>query len=151
MNYWLMKSEPDVFSIDDLERKKISLWDGVRNYQARNYMMKEMSIGDLVLFYHSNAKPSSVVGLAEVAKKAQPDPTQFDKTSEYYDAKSKPENPRWHCVSLQFHRKFKRPVSLDEIKSEKSLQKMLLLHRSRLSVQPVKKSEFDSICKMGGI
>ncbi|MEK6556439.1 MAG: EVE domain-containing protein [Bdellovibrionota bacterium] len=151
MKYWLMKTEPDVFSIDDLAKKGESLWDGVRNYQARNFMMNDMKVGDTVLFYHSNATPSGVVGLAKVAKPAKPDPSQFDKKSEYYDPKATPEKPRWFCVTVGFDKKFKKEVSLEVIKETKSLKDMILVHRSRLSVQPVLESEFKTICKMGGL
>ena len=102
MQYWLMKSEPDVFSIDDLKKQKQTTWDGVRNYQARNFMMNDMQVGDLVLFYHSNAKPPGIAGLATVSKKAEPDPTQFDKKSEYFDPKATKEKPRWFCVKVKF-------------------------------------------------
>jgi predicted RNA-binding protein with PUA-like domain len=147
--FWLMKSEPDVFSIDDLKAKRTSLWDGVRNYMARNFMMKDMAIGDLVLFYHSNANPSGVAGVAEVSALAQPDPTQFDKKSDYYDPKSTPASPRWHCVEVSYRQHFKRHVSLEDIKNTASLGEMILLQQSRLSVQPVKEAEFKTICKMG--
>lgn len=148
--YWLMKSEPDVFSIDDLKAKERSLWDGVRNYLARNYM-KEMKIGDQVIFYHSNAEPSAAAGLAEVTGLAVPDPSQFDKKSDYYDAKASPQTPRWFCVEVGFRKKFADTVPINSIKKEKSLQKMLLLQNSRLSVQPVTQQEFEKICSMGGI
>jgi predicted RNA-binding protein with PUA-like domain len=149
VRYWLMKSEPEVFSIDDLRAKKRSLWDGVRNYQARNFM-GEMKVGDTVLFYHSNAEPSAVAGLAEVTALAQPDPSQFDKASDYYDPKSSPAKPRWYCVEVGFREKFPHEVALDDIKKEKALQKMVLLHNSRLSVQPVTENEFERICTLGG-
>jgi predicted RNA-binding protein with PUA-like domain len=151
MNYWLMKSEPDVFSIDDLQKKGTSLWDGVRNYQARNFMTQSMKVGDTVLFYHSNANPSGVVGLAKVHAPAEPDPSQFDKKSEYYDPKATPEKPRWFCITVKFDQKFKKEVALDEIKKTKSLKNMILVNRSRLSVQPVLETEFKTICKMGGL
>lgn len=98
MKYWLMKSEPEEFSFEQLKKDKTTLWSGVRNYQARNFMMKEMQKGDLILFYHSNTKPPGVAGLATVSKEAIPDPTSFDKKSDYYDEKSTEENPRWFCV-----------------------------------------------------
>src|SRR5690606_27380899 len=121
MSCWLMKSEPDVFSIDDLQAQMRTLWDGVRNYQARNFMMKDMRPGDNVLIYHSNAKPSAVVGVAKVSAEAVPDPTQFDKKSPYYDPKATPDKPRWYCVEVKFERKFARPITLEEIKSDKAL------------------------------
>lgn len=150
MKYWLMKSEPEVFSIDDLKKHKESFWDGVRNYQARNYMMKDMQVGDLVLFYHSNAEPPGIAGLAKVSKKASPDPTQFDKKSEYYDEKSSKENPRWYAVHVSFVEKFKHFISLEEIRSEKAVKDMVLLQKgSRLSVQPVTKKQFEILCHIG--
>lgn len=148
MRYWLMKSEPDVFSIDDLKAKKNSFWDGVRNYQARNFMMKDMSIGDMVLFYHSNASPPGIVGIARVCEKAKPDPTACDKKSEYYDPKSTPSNPRWFGVTVEFVKKWNHLLSLDEIKKNKSLQTMLVIKKGqRLSIQPVTKLEYDTILK----
>lgn len=150
MAYWLMKSEADVYSIDDLKREKKSLWDGVRNYQARNFMMNDMKPGDEVLFYHSNAKPPGVAGLAKVSKSAVPDPSAFDSKSEYYCEKSTKENPRWFCVEVAFKKKLKNFVSLNDIKENKKLEKMLVIKRGmRLSIQPVTKSEFDTIIKMG--
>src|SRR5690606_28909105 len=131
--YWLMKSEPDVFSIQTLKAKKKSLWDGVRNYTARNFMMKDMNVGDVVLFYHSNANPSGIAGLAQVVGPAIPDPTQFDTPSQYYDPNSTPEKPRWFCVEVGYLDQFKKFVSLDEINKVTSLKKMVLLNNSRLS------------------
>jgi predicted RNA-binding protein with PUA-like domain len=148
MRYWLMKSEPDVYSITQLEQDGESLWEGVRNYVARNYMMKEMQPGDLVFFYHSNAKPSCIVGVAEVSGPAEPDPTQFQTKSDYYDPKSSKENPRWHCVKVRFKSRLLRPVSLEEIKKNKKLKDMVLLNNSRLSVQPVTKTEYETILQM---
>ncbi len=148
--FWLMKSEPDVFSIDHLKSKKTSLWDGVRNYQARNFMMKEMKVGDPILFYHSSTTPPGVAGLATVSKTAVPDPTQFDKKSEYYDEKSTKENPRWYCVEVQFKKKFKNYVPLEDIRKANGLEKMLLLKKGqRLSIQPVTEKEFRIISGMG--
>ena len=145
-----MKSEPETYSIDTLKKEKKSLWDGIRNYQARNFMMKDMTIGDQVLFYHSNSKPPGIAGLAEISKPAQPDPTAFDKKSKYYDEKSTKENPRWHCVEVKYKSKLKNYVTLDEVRETKSLQSMMLIKKgSRLSIQPVTKKEFDIICKMG--
>ncbi|MBY0384592.1 EVE domain-containing protein [bacterium] len=149
MQYWLMKSEPDVFSIDDLAQKKVTLWDGVRNYQARNFMMNDMKLGDVVLFYHSNAEPPGIAGLAKISRLAQPDPSQFDKKSEYFDAASKIEKPRWFCVQVEYVKKFKNLISLEDLRQNKSLQKMLVLKKGqRLSIQPVTKAEFDVIQKM---
>lgn len=150
--YWLMKSEPDVFSIDQLKKEKTSLWDGVRNYQARNFMMKDMKVGDQVLFYHSNAKPPGVAGVAKIPKEAVADPTQFNKKSEYYDEKASKDNPRWFCVEVAFNKKFKTFVALDELKTKKGLEAMMVTKKGqRLSIQPVTKKEFDIVCKMGGL
>jgi predicted RNA-binding protein with PUA-like domain len=144
-----MKSEPDVFSISDLEKRKTSLWDGVRNYQARNFMMNDMAVGDVVLFYHSSAEPPGVAGTAKVVGAAEPDPGQFDKKSEYYDPKATKEKPIWFCVKVGFVERFPRLVPLDEIRGEKSLKDMLLLKRGqRLSIQPVTPKEFECICQM---
>ncbi len=145
-----MKSEPETFPIDQLAKEKTTWWEGVRNYQARNFMMKDMAPGDEVLFYHSNAEPPGIAGLAKVSKKAAADKTQFDKKSEYFDAKATLENPRWFCVELTFSRKFKNFISLTEIKSTPLLSKMILLQKgSRLSIQPVTLAEFEIIKKMG--
>lgn len=149
MRYWLMKSEPESFSIDDLERVGTEPWDGVRNYQARNLMRDEMKIGDRVLFYHSNAKPPGVAGVAEVASKPYPDPTQFDPAAKYFDPKSDPDNPTWSLVDVAFVEKLPRFVGLPELREQKQLAGMVLLERSRLSVQPVTKRQFDHIVKLG--
>ena len=149
--YWLMKSEPDVYSIDDLARDETTPWEGVRNYQARN-SMREMKEGDLVLFYHSNAKPPGVAGLAEVCREAYADPTQFDKKSKYYDAKSKPEDPRWDRVDVRFVEKLEL-VSLDALKAEADgkLEGMLVVRKgNRLSVTPVDRPHFLAVLKMAG-
>jgi predicted RNA-binding protein with PUA-like domain len=149
MQYWLMKSEPDVFSIDDLAQKKVTLWDGVRNYQARNFMMNNMKLNDVVLFYHSNAEPPGIAGLAKISRLAQPDPSQFNKKSEYYDAAATAEKPRWFCVEVAFVKKFKKLLSLEEIRDTKALQSMLVIKKGqRLSIQPVTKAEFDVIEKL---
>jgi len=147
-SYWLMKSEPDVYSIDDLKKAKVTMWDGVRNYGARNNMM-EMKKGDEVLYYHSRQNPPAVVGVAKVSRESYPDPTQFDKKNKYHDPKSPKDDPRWHLVDVRFVKKFEREVSLHEIKDRKTLSDMVLVNNSRLSVQPVKKKEFDMIVKMG--
>ncbi len=145
---WLVKSEPSVYSIDDLEREDRTYWDGIRNYQARNLMRDGMKQGDLVLFYHSNADPTGVVGVAVVDKEAYPDFTSWDPSSSYFDEKSTPEQPRWLMVDIAFREKFDRIVSLEEIKQEPALQDMVLVKNSRLSVQPVKPEEFRLICEM---
>ena len=148
--YWLMKSEPSAFSIDNLKRKKTTLWDGVRNYQARNSMMKEMTVGDEALFYHSSADPPAAVGVMVVSGSAEPDPTQFDPEDSHYDPKATPGRPIWYCVRVTFKSKFASPVSLPEMRGLKTLQKMVLLQKgSRLSVQPVTEQEFQIICELG--
>jgi len=148
IQYWLMKSEPDVFSISDLKKNKTEEWDGVRNYQARNFM-KTMKKNDIVLFYHSNAKPSGLAGLATIHKEALPDSTQFNKKSKYYDAKSTKENPRWHCVHVKYKKTFKEVIDLKTLKEDPKLSNMLVCQKgSRLSVQPVEKKDFDYIIKM---
>ena len=148
MNYWMMKSEPDVFSIDDLARKKVEPWNGVRNYQARNFM-REMALHDQILFYHSNAAVIGVVGIMEVCKIAYPDPTQFDPKSEYFDAGSKKEDPRWSLVDVKFVEKFDRIVTLDELKQTDGLAGLILLRKgNRLSVTPVEKAHFKLIVNL---
>ena len=149
-NFWLMKSEPDVFSIDDLKKCKdmTEPWDGVRNYQARNFM-KSMEIGDLVLFYHSNAKPPGIVGVAKVAKLAYPDHTSWDKKSKYFDEKSTKDSPRWFMVDVKFVAKLDNIISLDDLKNNARLKGMKVAQKgSRLSVQPVEKSDFVEVLKM---
>lgn len=147
---WLMKSEPDVYSIDDLARDKSTPWTGVRNYQARNFMRDGMRAGDLVLFYHSNAEPSGAAGVARVVREAYPDPTARDPRSEYFDPKATDVNPIWMLVDVGFVRKFRRLVSLDMMRVEPALANMLVLKRgTRLSVQPVAAAEFERICAMG--
>ena len=148
MNYWLMKSEPGDYSIDDLKREKRAMWDGVRNYQARNYMRDDMQIGDRVIFYHSNANPPHIAGLAEVASEPYDDPTQFDKKDSHYDPKSKQEKPTWQLVDVKYVSKCSKPIPLEEIKSDKELSKMVVAQKgSRLSIQPVEKKHFDIIEK----
>lgn len=150
MNYWLCKSEPSVYSIDDLKKDKTTLWDSIRNYQARNFM-KEMKAGDLVLFYHSNADPMGISGVMKVSKEAIPDPTQFDKKNNYYDEKATKDKPRWFCPEMKFVKKFKEIVTRDELKAEKGLSEMVLLQKgSRLSVNPVTKKQYEIILKMAG-
>lgn len=149
MNYWLIKSEPDVFGIDDLEKAKREAWDGIRNYQARNFMRDGMEIGDLAIFYHSNAKPPGAVGLARVASDAYPDPTQFDETSKYHDPKSDPGNPRWMLRDFEFVEKFPRLVALTELKDEPALEGMMVTRKgTRLSITPVEPEHFEKIREM---
>ena len=148
VRHWLVKSEPDVFSIDDLARERTTSWEGVRNYQARNAML-EMQLGDLALYYHSNAEPSGVAGICEVVRLAYPDPTQHDPKSEYFDAGSKPADPRWKMVDVGFVEKLPRLVSLDELKAEPALEGMVVLQKgTRLSVTPVTKAHFDHVRAM---
>lgn len=138
MKYWLMKSEPDVFSIDDLARKGREKWDGIRNYQARNMMRDEMRIGDEIFFYHSSCEQPAIVGIARVCSEPYPDPTQFDRKSKYYDPKSAPDNPRWILVDIEFVRKLERPIPLTAIKSDAALVDMIVARRgNRLSIMPV--------------
>ena len=147
-----MKSEPDVFSFEDLKAciKQTEPWDGIRNYQARNYMRDDMQIGDLILFYHSNTNPPGVAGIAEVASKPYPDPTAFDKKSKYFDPKSDPKNPRWILVDVSFKADIVRQVSLEEMKSMPELVNMRALQRgNRLSIMPTTRSEFQAIKKAG--
>ncbi len=147
--FWLMKSEPEVFSIQNLKKNKTTLWEGVRNYQARNYM-QAMQVGDAVLFYHSSAEPTGVAGLAVISKTALPDPTQFDKKSIYYDEKATKEKPIWFCPEVKFVTEFNHFVDLQLLKSTKTLTDMLVLKKGqRLSVQPVEKKHFEIIHKMG--
>lgn len=148
--YWLMKSEPDSYSIDDLERDGSTHWDGVRNYKARNNM-RAMKVGDEVLFYHSNASPPGVVGIARVCREAYPDPAQFDKKSKYHDAKATREEPRWDMVDVEFVAKANETVGLPEIKAEAALADMELVRYGRLSVQSVKKEEFERVKRMAGL
>ena len=146
MAYWLMKSEPDVYGIDDLKRDKVEPWDGIRNYQVRNMFRDQMKVGDLAFFYHSNCKPPAVVGIMTIASEAYPDHTQFDPKSRYYDAKSDKENPRWLLVDVKYKRKLKREITLQELKEHKQLQDFRLNQRgNRLSVIPLEKKEWDLI------
>ena len=152
MNYWLMKSEPNVFSIDDLQKAKgqVECWDGVRNYQARNFMRDHMQVGDLAVFYHSNANPSGGAGVVKIASEPYPDHTQWEKASKYYDPKSSQKSPRWFMVDVAFIEKFSRIVSLAEIKQHRSLQDLLLVKKgNRLSIMPIKERHFDIINTLG--
>ena len=148
MNYWLIKSEPSCFSIDDLQRSphQTSPWDGVRNYQARNFMRDGMRLGDLLFFYHSNCKPPGIVGVAEVVRQAYPDHTAFDPDSEHPDPKSTPEKPRWLMVDVKFVKKFSSMISLDQLKGYPKLANMPLLRKgNRLSILPVQPVEWQFI------
>ena len=152
MKYWLMKSEPDVFSFQDLKSrpKKTEPWNGVRNYQAINFMRDEMQVGDLILFYHSSCEIPGIAGLAKVKTKAYPDSTQFDKKSEYFDPKATLENPRWFLVDVGFEKDFKNFVALEDLKEHSQLAQMRLMQKcNRLSILPVAEEEFEFILKLG--
>jgi len=146
---WLMKSEPNVYSIEDLERDGATSWEGVRNYQARN-LMREMEVGDPVLFYHSNASPPGVAGLARVSREAYPDHFSWQADHSYYDPKSSKEDPRWWMVDIEYVDTLPRLVALDELKNAEGLEDMVVTKRSRLSVQPVTAEEYRIVRRMGG-
>jgi len=151
MNYWLFKSEPDAFSIDDLKSMpgKRDHWDGIRNYQARNIMRDDMHKGDLGFFYHSSCAVPGVVGIVEIVKEAYPDHTALDSKEKYFDPKATADNPRWCMVDVKYKKKFKRVVSLQELKTVKALQDMALLRKgNRLSIMPVARKEWDVILKL---
>ena len=148
MNYWLMKSEPDTFGIDDLNNKpeQTEHWDGVRNYQARNMMRDEMKVGDLVFFYHSNCDVPGIVGLMEVVREGYPDHTAFDPTDVHFDPKSDPAKPTWMMVDVKYVRHLKRNISLSELKQKPELAELALVRRgNRLSIMPVSKAQWDFI------
>ena len=148
--YWLMKSEPNVYSIADLKRDGTTCWDGVRNYQARNFMRDDMRIGDGVLFYHSNVKPMGIYGVAYVTREGYPDHTAFDAADPHYDAKSDPAAPTWIMVDIGYVGVFAEPITLDLLKQTPGLEKMLVIQRgSRLSVQPVSRQEWDIVMGLG--
>lgn len=152
MAFWLFKSEPDVFSLSDLQKTsgRTTFWEGVRNYQARNFLRDGVKKGDGVLFYHSRTEPMAVVGTAVVVKEGHPDPTQFDKKSKYYDEGSSKDDPRWFGVDIKFERAFNTPVTLKVIKEEKALAGMMLVKKgARLSIQPVSAAEWRAINAMG--
>ena len=149
MNYWLMKSEPDVFGIDHLKDVKVEPWDGVRNYQARNMMRDDMKKGDMVFFYHSNTDVPGIVGIMQVVKEGYPDHTAFDPEAKYYDPKSDPDNPRWYMVDVKFKRKLKRTISLSELKELPELEDMPLVRKgNRLSIMPVTQEQWDFILSL---
>lgn len=148
--YWLMKSEPDAYGLDDLEREGTGCWDGVRNYQARNYMRDDMRVGDLVLFYHSNAKPIGVAGVARVSREAYPDHTALDPNEDHYDPKATEDDPIWVMVDLEFVERLATFVTREMLKADPALADMLVLARGqRLSIMPVEKRHFDRVCKLG--
>jgi predicted RNA-binding protein with PUA-like domain len=151
MRYWLFKSEPETFSIDDLRARKNSTehWDGVRNYQARNMLRDDVKVGDEILFYHSNCTPPGIVGIATVVRNGYPDFTAFDPHSDHYDPKSSQEKPQWFMVDVKFKRKFSQMLTLDELKQNPALKDMLILRRgNRLSITPVTSKEWKTILKM---
>ena len=151
MKYWLMKTEPSVFSWDDLRSHpaQTTQWEGVRNYQARNFMRDQMKVDDLVFFYHSAIKQPAIMGTAQVVREAYPDPFAFDKESPYYDPKSNPDNPRWVTVDIQYRSGFQEPITLDELKQVQGLESMMLLRKgSRLSVQPILPEEWKTVCNL---
>lgn len=144
MAYWLMKSEPDCFSIDDLKAKKTAPWDGVRNYQVRNMFRDDMKPGDLAFFYHSSCEVPGIYGVMKIASVAYPDPTQFDPKADHYDPKSKKEEPRWLLVDVTFQRKLKKPITLAQMRDDKKLANFRLLATgNRLSVMPVGKEHWE--------
>jgi len=148
MRYWLLKSEGDCYSIDDLKQDKYTAWTGVRNYQARNFMRDDMKKGDLALFYHSSSTPTGVYGIAKIVAPAHADETQFDKKNDHYDGTSKKDDPRWVCVDVAFVKKFKEPISLEEIKHDPNLEGMMVRQQgSRLSIQPVSEKDFRYIAE----
>lgn len=148
--YWLMKCEPDAYTIDDLERDGTTSWEGVRNYQARNFMRDQMQVGDPVLFYASNADPSGVTGLARISRAGYPDHLAWKKGHTYFDAASTPDKPVWFMVDIEFVENFGRTVSLETLKATPGLEDMKVVQKgSRLSVQPVTKAEYDIVVKLG--
>lgn len=154
MNYWLLKSEPDVFSFDHLKKrpKKTEPWNGVRNYQVRNMMRDQMQIGDLGLFYHSSCPQPGIAGVVRIVSEGRADPTQFDPGSEYFDGGSKREEPRWLLVDVRWEADFSTFVSLEMLRADPALADLLILRRgNRLSITGVEKKHFDRICKLGGI
>ena len=153
MRHWLLKSEPDVFSFADLKKRprKTEPWNGVRNYQARNYM-REMQVGDLGLFYHSSCDEPGVAGIVRISRSARPDPTQFDPESEYFDPGAKKDDPRWSLVDVTWEADFTSPVTLEKLRHEVSLSDLIVLRRgNRLSITPVEAAHFERICKLGGL
>lgn len=149
MAHWLMKSEPDAYSIDDLASDGTEPWDGIRNYQARNMMRDDMKMDEKAFFYHSSCKVPAIVGIMKIASSPYPDPTQFDRRSKYYDSKSTEDDPRWMLVDVAFDRKLKRPITLEEIKEHPGLADFLLTKRgNRLSIFPVDKKHWDLILAM---
>lgn len=154
MRCWLLKSEPDVFSFDDLKKrpKKTEPWNGVRNYQARNFMRDDMQVGDIGLFYHSSCAEPGVAGIVKITRAAYPDPTQFDPASEYFDAGSKKDDPRWLMVDVTFEADLPSFVHLVQLREDPALSDLLILRRgNRLSITPVEQAHFKRICRLGGL
>lgn len=152
MAYWLMKSEPDTYGIDDIEREKRNMWEGCRNYVVRNYIRDDMQIGDLAFFYHSNIPPVGIVGVMKIVSEAYPDPTQWDPNSDYFDPKSKKENPRWYVRDVEFVRKFKRTITLAELREIPGLEEMVVTRKgNRLSICRVTPQEWEIIMNQEGI
>lgn len=151
MKYWLMKSEPYAYSITDLEREGVTMWDGIRNYEARNFMRDQMTVGDRALFYHSNVKPPCIVGEMEVCSEPYPDPYQFDPGSKYFDESSSQSDPRWILVDLKYVRTFPHSVSRDELKEDSLLKDMVLFTRNRLSITPVTKEEYERVLELANV
>jgi predicted RNA-binding protein with PUA-like domain len=152
MRYWLMKSEPDAYSIDDLAAKSPAMWEGCRNYTVRNFFRDSMSDGDLAFFYNSNSDPSGIIGIMKIVSEAYPDPTQFDPTSHYYDPKSPKEAPRWLLRDVAFVQKFDRVIPLAELRETPGLEDMLVIKRGqRLSVLPVTEAEWNIVLKLAGV
>ena len=149
MQYWLMKSEPDTYSIDDLQSFGVDHWDGIRNYQVRNFFRDQMQVGDQAFFYHSNCKEPGIVGIMEIVSKAYPDHTAFDPSEKYFDSKSDPENPRWLMVDVRYIKHLNRMITLGELRQQKQIADMKLLQRgNRLSVLPLSKMEWQYILEM---
>jgi predicted RNA-binding protein with PUA-like domain len=150
MQYWLMKSELDVYNLDHLKADGTEPWDGIRNYEARNMMRDQMNPGDLILFYHSNCKPPHIAGVARVASEPYPDPTQFDASNHYFDPKSDPNNPRWILVDVSYVTTFKETIGRDVLQEDPLLQEMVIFKRNRLSITPVTQQEFERVCEIAG-
>ncbi|WP_396213817.1 EVE domain-containing protein [Gemmatimonas sp.] len=153
MRYWLIKSEPDVFSYEDLEKapKKTTCWDSVRNSSARNFMRDGMKKGDLAFYYHSNADPSAIVGICEIVREGYPDPTAWDPSHDYFDPKCDPDMPTWYMVDVKAVKPFRTPVPLQQVKDDPALAEMALVKVGRLSVVPVTPDEWAHVCALGGV
>ena len=146
MNYWLMKSEPNAYSIDDLQQEKTSMWEGCRNYQVRNLLRDQMRIGDLAFFYHSSAKPSGIVGAMKIVSDSYPDPTQYDPKSKYFDPKSSPLKPIWYVRDVEFVEKWSKILSIEELKKAPELEKLAAIQKGqRMSITPVTPKEWEKI------